>query len=121
MVQINAIPNLKTRQEIPEDTSGIYDPYDFEASAEEREENEELKERRREILEDTPGIYEPYDFEASAEERERNDELNLEDNTYAQYGFSEATEQPSRLKQVFHKYKWYFAAGILLLLTLGMF
>ena len=119
MVQINAIPNLKTRQEILEDTSGIYEPYDSEASRNEREGNEELKETRRKILEDTPGIYEPYDFEASAEERERNDELNLEDNTYAQYGFSETAEQPSRLKKVFQKYKWYIAGGILLLLALG--
>ena len=119
MVPINAIPNLKTRQEILEDTSGVYEPYNFEASIEEREGNEELKERREEIPEDTSGIYEPYDFEASAE-RERNEKLNGDDNTYTQYGFSETTEQPSRLKQVFLKYKWYFAGGIFLLLTLGM-
>ena len=116
MAPIYTRPTLKTSQEILEDTSGIFEPCDFEASAEEREENEELKETRRKILEDTPGIYEPYDFEASAEERE---ELNLEDNTYAQYGFSETAEQPSRLKKVFQKYKWYIAGGILLLLALG--
>ena len=101
MVPINTTPNLKTRQQILEDTSGIYEPYDFEASAEERERNEELN-----------GYANTYDtYNTSAVDFNE---------VYAEYVTSETNEQPSRLKKVFRRFKWYFAGGILLLLIPGM-
>ena len=69
------------RQEIIDDTAGIDEPYDYEASAEEREGNDELNPE--------DNIYDTYNSSA----------VDF-DEVYAKYCPSETTEQPSRLRKL---------------------